>query len=436
MIHSKKLMKIKLLNTSQANFNKRLNDHLSFKQGNYESVEKTVDKILKKIEENGDSGLRLLIKKYDKTSYKKISDSIVTKEEISEAYSETPNNIIVNLRKAMRNIKTFSKQQKLKSWSIKVKGSKLGEKVTPINTVGIYVPGGKASYPSTVLMNAIPAQVAGVKDIIMVCPPSSGKLNPLVLIAADLCGVNKIYKFGGAHAIAALAFGTETIKPVDKIVGPGNIYVATAKKKVYGRVGIDSFAGPSEVLIIADQNANPELVTIDMFAQAEHDELAQAILITSSKKLINSVSLKISSLIRNQSRKKIIEKSLSARGLFIKVKNIKEIISIANQIAPEHLEIFGYEEIKLETKIDNAGAIFIGKNSPEVFGDYCAGPNHVLPTSGSAKYASPLGVYDFLKRTSLMKISPSHSRELSSTASLLADCEGLTAHSQSAKLRK
>ena len=429
-------MKIKTLNTSQANFDKKLRDHLSFEQGNYESVEKTVNKILKKIRESGDSGLRLLVEKYEKTFYKKISDAIVTKEEISDAYSLTPNKIISSLRKAMRNIKTFSKQQKLESWSIKVKGSKLGEKVTPINSVGIYVPGGKASYPSTVLMNAIPAQVAGVKNITMVCPPVAGKLNPLVLIAADLCGVNKIYKFGGAHAIGALAFGTETIKSVDKIVGPGNIYVATAKKKVYGSVGIDSFAGPSEVLIIADQNASPELVAIDMFAQAEHDELAQAILLTSSKRLINSVSQKIKSLISNQSRKDIIEKSLSTRGLFIKVKNIKEIISIANQIAPEHLEIFGYEDIKLETKIDNAGAIFIGQNSPEVFGDYCAGPNHVLPTSGSARYASPLGVYDFLKRTSLMKISALHSSELSSIAALLADCEGLTSHSQSAKLRK
>ncbi len=429
-------MKIKILNTSQTNFTKKLNDHLSFKQGNYESVEKTVDKILKKIEGSGDSGLRLLIKKYDNTFYKKISNSIVTKKEISDAYSQTSKKIVSNLKKAMRNIKNFSKQQKLKSWSIKVKGSKLGEKVTPINSVGIYVPGGKASYPSTVLMNAIPAQVAGVRDITMVCPPVLGKLNPLVLIAADLCGVNKIYKFGGAHAIGALAFGTETIKPVDKIVGPGNIYVATAKKKVYGTVGIDSFAGPSEVLIIADQNACPELVAIDMFAQAEHDELAQAIVMTSSKKLIDSVNLKINSLIKKQSRREIIEKSLSTRGLFIKANNIKEIISIANEIAPEHLEIFGYEGMTLETKIDNAGAIFIGKNSPEVFGDYCAGPNHVLPTSGSAKYASPLGVYDFLKRTSLMKISPAHSRELSSTASLLADCEGLTAHSQSAKLRK
>ena len=429
-------MKIKILNTSQTNFTKKLNDHLSFKQGNYESVEKTVDKILKKIQGSGDSGLRLLIKKYDNTFYKKISNSIVTKKEISDAYSQTPKKIVSNLKKAMRNIKNFSKQQKLKSWSIKVKGSKLGEKVTPINSVGIYVPGGKASYPSTVLMNAIPAQVAGVRDITMVCPPVLGKLNPLVLIAADLCGVSKIYKFGGAHAIGALAFGTETIKPVDKIVGPGNIYVATAKKKVYGTVGIDSFAGPSEVLIIADQNACPELVAIDMFAQAEHDEQAQAIVMTSSKKLIDSVSLKINSLIKKQSRREIIEKSLSTRGLFIKTNNIREIISIANEIAPEHLEIFGYEGMTLETKIDNAGAIFIGENSPEVFGDYCAGPNHVLPTSGSAKYASPLGVYDFLKRTSLMKISPAHSRELSSTASLLADCEGLTAHSQSAKLRK
>ena len=429
-------MKIKILNTSQTNFTKKLNDHLSFKQGNYESVEKTVDKILKKIQGSGDSGLRLLIKKYDNTFYKTISNSIVTKKEISDAYSQTPKKIVSNLKKAMRNIKNFSKQQKLKSWSIKVKGSKLGEKVTPINSVGIYVPGGKASYPSTVLMNAIPAQVAGVRDITMVCPPVLGKLNPLVLIAADLCGVSKIYKFGGAHAIGALAFGTETIKPVDKIVGPGNIYVATAKKKVYGTVGIDSFAGPSEVLIIADQNACPELVAIDMFAQAEHDEQAQAIVMTSSKKLIDSVSLKINSLIKKQSRREIIEKSLSTRGLFIKANNIREIISIANEIAPEHLEIFGYEGMTLETKIDNAGAIFIGENSPEVFGDYCAGPNHVLPTSGSAKYASPLGVYDFLKRTSLMKISPAHSRELSSTASLLADCEGLTAHSQSAKLRK
>ena len=429
-------MKIKKLKISQTNFINKLDEHLSFKQGNSDAVEKSVDDILNTIKKNGDSGLKSLIKKYDKTSYKKISDSIVTPDEISLAYTKVSKKILSSLKKAIQNIKQFSKQQKLKSWSINIKGSKLGEKVTPIERVGIYVPGGKASYPSTVLMNAIPAKVAGVHDITMVCPPLDGNINPLVLIAADLCGVDRIYKFGGAHAVGALAYGTETVRSVDKIVGPGNIYVATAKKRVFGNVGIDSFAGPSEVLIIADKNANPEFVATDMFAQAEHDELAQAILMTTSDKLINSVTSKINSLIENQSRSEIIKKSLNQRGLFIKAANKKEIISVANHIAPEHLEIFGYENLRLENEINNAGAIFIGKNSPEVFGDYCAGPNHVLPTSGSAKYASPLGVYDFLKRTSLMKISKSHSKELSLTASLLADCEGLAAHSQSAKLRK
>ena len=285
-------------------------------------------------------------------------------------------------------------------------------------------------------MNAIPAKIAGVKNITMVCPPIMGKLNPVVLVAADLCGINEIYKFGGAHAVGALAYGTKTVKPVDKIVGPGNIYVATAKKRVFGTVGIDSFAGPSEVLIIADHNSNPEFIATDMFAQAEHDELAQAILMTTSERLIKSVISKIHDLIDDQPRKKIIRKSLISRGLFIKVKSVKEITELANKIAPEHLEIFGYENKRLQGKICNAGAIFIGQNSPEVFGDYCAGPNHVLPTNGSARYASPLGVYDFLKRTSLMKISRAYSKELSKTASSLADCEGLSAHSQSAKLRK
>jgi histidinol dehydrogenase len=269
----------------------------------------------------------------------------------------------------------------------------------------------------------------------MVCPPTDGKLNPLVLVAANLCGVNKIYKFGGAHAIAALAYGTESIEPVDKIVGPGNIYVATAKKMVFGKVGIDSFAGPSEILIIADSYADPECIAIDMFAQAEHDEMAQSILLTTSSKLINAVNKKIDAMIKNQKRKKIINKSLVTRGLFIKVKNKSEIISIADTIAPEHLEILGYENFKLEKEIHNAGAIFIGESSPEVFGDYCAGPNHVLPTSGTARYASPLGVYDFLKRTSIMKISKTHAKELSQIASSIAECEGLYSHSESAKFR-
>jgi histidinol dehydrogenase len=359
----------------------------------------------------------------------------VSKKEIEDAYKLVPSALLKNIKKAISNIKKFSKRQILDSWTIKQNGSTLGEKVTPIKKVGIYVPGGKASYPSTVVMNSIPAKTAGVDEITMVCPPTDGTLNPLVLVAANLCGVNKIYKFGGAHAIAALAYGTESIEPVDKIVGPGNIYVATAKKMVFGKVGIDSFAGPSEILIIADSYADPECIAIDMFAQAEHDEMAQSILLTTSSKLINAVNKKIDAMIKNQKRKKIINKSLVTRGLFIKVKNKSEIISIADTIAPEHLEILGYENFKLEKEIHNAGAIFIGESSPEVFGDYCAGPNHVLPTSGTARYASPLGVYDFLKRTSIMKISKTHAKELSQIASSIAECEGLYSHSESAKFR-
>jgi histidinol dehydrogenase len=391
--------------------------------------------ILNDLNKNKDKALIKFAKKYDNANYTKVSDSIVSKKEIEDAYELVPSALLKNIKKAISNIKTFSKKQILDSWSIKKNGSTLGEKVTPIKKVGIYVPGGKASYPSTVVMNSVPAKTAGVDEITMVCPPTDGKLNPLVLVAANLCGVNKIYKFGGAHAIAALAYGTESIEPVDKIVGPGNIYVATAKKMVFGKVGIDSFAGPSEILIIADSHSNPECIAIDMFAQAEHDEMAQSILLTTSSKLINAVNKKIDAMIKNQKRKKIINKSLVTRGLFIKVKNKSEIISIADTIAPEHLEILGYENFKLEKEIHNAGAIFIGESSPEVFGDYCAGPNHVLPTSGTARYASPLGVYDFLKRTSIMKISKTHAKELSQIASSIAECEGLYSHSESAKFR-
>ena len=356
-------MKIKTLESSQSNFNKKLFNHLSTRRINSKSVEIEVDKILNNIKKNKDKGLLSLIAKFDKTKYKKISDAVITDKEIKNAYSDVSKRIVSNLKIAINNIKKFSKQQKLAGWSINVKGSRLGEKVTPLETVGIYVPGGKASYPSTVLMNAIPAKIAGVKNIIMTCPPINGKLNPHVLIAAHLCGVNKIYKFGGAQAVGALAYGTETITPVDKIVGPGNIYVATAKKRVFGTVGIDSFAGPSEILIIADPKADPKFIATDMFAQAEHDELAQAILITTSKKLIISVHEMINEMINDQPRRKIITKSLTSRGLFIRAKTPREIITLANKIAPEHLEIFGYENMKFETKINNAGAIFVGKKS-------------------------------------------------------------------------
>jgi histidinol dehydrogenase len=428
-------MKIKSLNSTSKDFYINLSKYLSLKVKNSEAIEYSVAQIINDLNKKKDRALINFAKKYDNVNYTKISDSIVSKKEIEDAYKLVPSALLRNIKKAISNIKKFSKRQILDSWTIKQNGSTLGEKVTPIKKVGIYVPGGKASYPSTVVMNSIPAKTAGVDEITMVCPPTDGTLNPLVLVAANLCGVNKIYKFGGAHAIAALAYGTESIEPVDKIVGPGNIYVATAKKMVFGKVGIDSFAGPSEILIIADSYADPECIAIDMFAQAEHDEMAQSILLTTSSKLINAVNKKIDAMIKNQKRKKIINKSLVTRGLFIKAKNKSEIISIADTIAPEHLEILGYENFKLEKEIHNAGAIFIGESSPEVFGDYCAGPNHVLPTSGTARYASPLGVYDFLKRTSIMKISKTHAKELSQIASSIAECEGLYSHSESAKFR-
>jgi histidinol dehydrogenase len=428
-------MKIKSLNSTSKDFYINLSKYLSLKVKNSEAIEYSVAQIINDLNKKKDRALINFAKKYDNVNYTKISDSIVSKKEIEDAYKLVPSALLRNIKKAISNIKKFSKRQILDSWTIKQNGSTLGEKVTPIKKVGIYVPGGKASYPSTVVMNSVPAKTAGVDEITMVCPPTDGKLNPLVLVAANLCGVNKIYKFGGAHAIAALAYGTESIEPVDKIVGPGNIYVATAKKMVFGKVGIDSFAGPSEILIIADSYADPECIAIDMFAQAEHDEMAQSILLTTSSKLINAVNKKIDTMIKNQKRKKIINKSLVTRGLFIKAKNKSEIISIADTIAPEHLEILGYENFKLEKEIHNAGAIFIGESSPEVFGDYCAGPNHVLPTSGTARYASPLGVYDFLKRTSIMKISKTHAKELSQIASSIAECEGLYSHSESAKFR-
>ena len=428
-------MKIKILNSSSKDFYIQLSKYLNFKAKNSKDIEYSVAQILNDLNKKKDKALINFAKKYDNVNYNKVSDSLVSKKEIMDAYNLVPSNLMKNIKKAISNIKKFSKKQILDSWTIKKNGSTLGERVTPIRKVGIYVPGGKASYPSTVVMNSVPAKTAGVDEITMVCPPTDGKLNPLVLVAANLCGVNKIYKFGGAHAIAALAYGTESIEPVDKIVGPGNIYVATAKKMVFGKVCIDSFAGPSEILIIADSYADPECIAIDMFAQAEHDEMAQSILLTTSSKLINAVNKKIDAMIKNQKRKKIINKSLVTRGLFIKVKNKSEIISIADTIAPEHLEILGYENFKLEKEIHNAGAIFIGESSPEVFGDYCAGPNHVLPTSGTARYASPLGVYDFLKRTSIMKISKTHAKELSQIASSIAECEGLYSHSESAKFR-
>jgi len=310
-----------------------------------------------------------------------------------------------------------------------------GQKVTPIDRVGLYVPGGKAAYPSSVIMNAVPAKVAGVKELIMVVPTPKGDKNQLVLAAAKLSGVNRVFAIGGAQAVAALAFGTETIPQVDKIVGPGNAYVAEAKRKVFGTVGIDMIAGPSEILVICDGKTNPDWIAMDLFSQAEHDELAQSILICPDKNFINLVKKSMDKLIDQMMRKKIIKTSLEARGLFILVKDLAEAVEISNMIAPEHLELSVSDPEALADEITHAGAIFMGRNTCEAVGDYCAGPNHVLPTSGTARFSSPLGVYDFQKRSSLINLSEESASELGKIAAELALGEGLEAHALSAKFR-
>ena len=374
------------------------------------------------------------VSQYDNKNISNIKKLLVTKEEIKQAYKITPKDHITNLKKAINRIRKFSKKQLYKSWSYKDKSSTLGEKVTAIDSVGVYVPGGKASYPSTVMMNSIPAKVAGVKRIYMACPIDDIKNHSLAIVAADLCKVDKIFKMGGAHSIAALAYGTSIVPKVDKIVGPGNIFVSTTKKFVFGDVGIDNIAGPSEIVIVADKKNNPDMIAIDLFSQAEHDELAQPILISKSNLLIEDVLNSMRKILPKMSRKKIIMESIKNRGILIKTNSDSETAKIINIIAPEHLELM-YHNKKFLKQINNAGAIFLGENSPEVFGDYCAGPNHVLPTSGSAKYSSPLGVYDFLKRSSIINISKKDANVLSEISGVLADAEGLQAHALSAKIR-
>ena len=396
----------------------------------------SVQRIINSVKKNGDTALLKLINKYDGYKVGSMKGTCITKKEIIDAKKRIPKKGLISLKKSIKRILAFSKKQLTSSWGERKNNTYLGERITPIESVGIYVPGGKASYPSTVMMNTIPAKVAGVKKIIMTCPMNDVKNHSLAIVAADLCGVDVIYRMGGAHAVAALAYGTRYVPKVDKIVGPGNIYVSLAKKMLFGEVGIDNIAGPSEVVIIADKSANPDWIAMDLFSQAEHDELAQAILITPSTTLIKLVKESMEKLITTLPRKKIILKSLKYRGMFIKTKNINEACNIGNEIAPEHLEIICRNNDKVFKKIKHAGAIFLGEYSPEVFGDYCAGPNHVLPTSGSAKFSSPLSVCDFQKRSSVMKISKQTAKELSTIASSLAEAEGLQAHAMSARFRK
>lgn len=402
----------------------------------YPEYEKTVSEILNNVRNNGDKAVFEYTEKFD--GYKYDENTIrVTEKEINEAYNNYDKELIAIMEKAFNNIKEYHEKQKQNSWiSTKEDGTLLGVKVSAIEKAGVYVPGGKAAYPSSTLMCVIPALVAGVERIVMVTPANKeGKVADCTLVAAKICGVNEIYKVGGAQAIAALAYGTETISKVDKIVGPGNIFVALAKKAVFGHVSIDSVAGPSEILVIADDTANPRYVAADLLSQAEHDQLASAILLTTSKELADKVSAEVDIFLKELSRTEIIEKSLENYGYIILCDSIDDAIDAANEIASEHLEILTKNPYETMTKIKNAGAIFLGEYSSEPLGDYFAGPNHVLPTNGTAKFFSPLSVDAFIKKTSIISYSKDALKEIHTDIERFALSEGLSAHANSIKVR-
>lgn len=402
----------------------------------YGEFEGRVNAIIEEVRAKKDEALFAYTEKFDGVKLD-ASNVLVMEEEIEEAYSLVDEKLLEVIRKALVNIRDYHAKQRQYSWfDSEDSGIILGQKVTPLEKVGVYVPGGKAVYPSSVLMNVIPAKVAGVKNIIMTTPPDkNGKVYPSTLVAAKEAGVDKIYKAGGAQAIAALAFGTESIPKVDKIVGPGNIYVALAKKAVFGHVSIDSIAGPSEILVLADETANPRFVAADLLSQAEHDEMASAILITTSMELAEQVSKEVDEFVKNLSRKEIIQKSLENYGYILVAGDLEEAIDTANEIASEHLELVTKNPFEVMTKIKNAGAIFLGEYSSEPLGDYFAGPNHVLPTNGTAKFFSPLSVDDFIKKSSIISYSREALEPIYKDIVQFAECEKLTAHANSIRVR-
>lgn len=424
---------VKLTNETKQNI---LEDLLKRSPNNYGKFVDSVNEILENVKTNKDKAVFDYTKKFDKADIN-AGNVLVTKEEIDEAYKQMDDELLQVIRKAIVNIKEYHEKQKRNSWiDCKENGAILGQKITPLESVGVYVPGGKAAYPSSVLMNVIPAKVAGVKRIAMVTPPNAeGKVYYNTLVAANEAGVTEIYKVGGAQAVAALAFGTESIKKVNKIVGPGNIYVALAKKAVYGHVSIDSIAGPSEILVLADETANPKYVAADLLSQAEHDEMASAILVTTSEELAKKVDEHIQEFVKVLSRKEIIQKSLDNYGYMLVADNLDDAIEAANDIASEHLEILTKNPFDTMTKIRNAGAIFLGEYSSEPLGDYFAGPNHILPTNGTAKFFSPLGVDDFIKKSSIISYSQSALAAECDDIIKFAKSEGLTAHANSIAVR-
>ncbi len=413
-----------------------LEDLLKRSPNNYGQYEASVKEILDKVKEEKDAAVFAYTAKFDGAEL--TADTIeVTDAEIEEAYAQVDDTLLTVIRKAKDNIESYHAKQRQNSWfDSKPDGTILGQKITPLHRVGVYVPGGKAVYPSSVLMNVMPAKVASVDEIIMVTPPGkNGKVSPNTLVAAKEAGVDKIYKVGGAQAIAALAYGTESIPKVDKIVGPGNIYVALAKKAVYGHVSIDSIAGPSEILVVADETANPRYVAADLLSQAEHDELASAILVTTSEKLAHEVSDQVDGFLKELSRAEIISKSLDNYGYILLADTMEDVIDVANEIASEHLEIQTKNPFEVMTKIRNAGAIFIGEYASEPLGDYFAGPNHILPTNGTAKFFSPLSVDDFIKKSSIISYSREALQKVHKDIESFAKAEQLTAHANSIHVR-
>lgn len=428
------------LNTRDETFDGDLKNLLSLSEEDISSIEKIVAQILQQVKEGGDSAVLELTNRFDRLNADSVSELELSQSQIQAALTSLPTEQRCALEQAATRVQSYHERQKIESgcasWEYADEyGSKLGQKVTPLDRVGIYVPGGKAAYPSSVLMNAIPAKVAGVKEVIMVVPTPQGIHNPLVLAAAAVAKVDRIFTMGGAQAIGALAYGTQTIPAVDKIVGPGNAYVASAKRRVFGVVGIDMIAGPSEILVICDASTPPDWVAMDLFSQAEHDELAQSILLCPNADYLAQVEKSIEKLLPLMPRKAVIETSLRNHGAMILVKDMAQACEISNRIAPEHMEISSQNPREWLQHIRHAGAIFLGQFTSESLGDYCAGPNHVLPTSRTARFSSPLGVYDFIKRSSLIEVSQAGANRLGKIASVLAHGEGLQAHAQAAEMR-
>ncbi len=427
---------MRIINLNEDSKNTLLEQLIKRSPQSYGQYEQTVNEIIENVKANRDKALFDYTMKFDQCTI--TAETIqVTREEIEEAYTKVNPDLVEVMKKSAANITKFHQKQLHNSWiAPEEDGTILGQKILPIEISGVYVPGGKAAYPSSVLMNVLPAKVAGVKRIIMTTPPGKdGKVNPGTLVAADIAGVNEIYKVGGAQAIAAMAFGTESIPKVDKITGPGNIFVALAKKACFGFVSIDSIAGPSEILVLADETANPRYVAADLLSQAEHDELASAILITTSRELAEKVSVEVENFTKKLSREQIIRSSLDNYGNIFVAETMDEAIAAANEIASEHLEILTVNPFETMTKIKNAGAIFLGEYSSEPLGDYFAGPNHILPTNGTAKFFSPLNVDDFMKKTSIISYSKDALKKVHKDIELFAKEEGLTAHANSIKVR-